>query len=75
MRRKTVKTALAAHSYIIYTERIIFTRNLITFAVLHENSICFVKMKSEVITYIIHLSKFKNYFYFDQRVFTQSVYT
>jgi hypothetical protein len=72
--RKTVKTALAAHSYIIRAERIIFTRNLITFAVLHENSLCFVKMKAEVIIYIIHLSKFKNYFYFTQRVLTQSVY-
>jgi hypothetical protein len=59
-----VKTAVAAHSYIIRAERIIFTRNLITYAVLHENSICFVKMKAEVMSYIIHLFKFKNYFYF-----------
>ena len=55
MRCKTVKTALAVHSYIISTERIIITRNLITFAVLHENMICFVKMKAEVISYIIQL--------------------
>ena len=55
MRCKTVKTALAVHSYIISTERIIITRNLITFAVLHENKIFFVKMKAELICYIIQL--------------------
>jgi hypothetical protein len=58
-----VVTAFAAHSR-KRAERIIITRNLITFAVLHEIHIFFVKMKAEVISYIIQLLKFKNYFYF-----------
>jgi len=42
----------------ICTGRIIITRNLITFAVLHENTRCFVKMKANVIRYIIQLQKY-----------------
>ena len=45
-------------SHINCTERIVFTRNLITFAVLHENTRCFVKMKADVIRYIIQLLKY-----------------
>jgi hypothetical protein len=41
-----VKTAVAAHSNISHAKRIINTENLTTFAVLHENSIRFVKMKA-----------------------------
>jgi hypothetical protein len=44
-----VKTAVAAHSNIsilFSTDRIIITENLITFAVFHENSIRFDKMKA-----------------------------
>jgi hypothetical protein len=53
-----VKTAVAAHSYISGAERIIITRNLITFAILHENSIRFVKIKASVVSYIIDFLKF-----------------
>ena len=61
-------------NYTILSVSIVFTRNLITFAILHENTRCFVKMKAYVIRYIIKLSKLKNYFYFDQRELTQSTY-